>query len=445
MRNIFRRMWNDDRGNVLIIFGACLPLLVGAAGIATDTIQWTLWKRQLQRAADSAALAGVYTRINTDTQDAVNLAVNTDLGINNHVGIALQGGYPVIERPADNGNKKKQVRVTLQIAKALPFSSMFMASAPNIRTTATAASVPGAGQYCIIGLDPSVAAIGVEISGSAYVDLGACSLIANSTNPTKAASNGASSGGGQGSTVKAASLAAAGGVQYSSTWDVADYDPNSPAADDPFKDVPPPTSTDCTKTITNMNKNQSYPMDRTSMDAAGSVVCITGDVTIQGALKLAPNVTYVVNGGNLTMNSNGSSLSCANCTIAMTNFADRTKTGNIKLTGGAIDLTAPTTGTYKGIALYQDPMANDTGQKTQNQINGNNGQSITGAIYIPNQSLLYNGGGSYSGIGTEVGACMMMVAKRVEFGGNSKIKALDECVGAGLPQNSAGRRVRLVA
>jgi Flp pilus assembly protein TadG len=450
MLKAFKKLWNSERGNALIIFGACLPLLVGAAGMATDTIEWTLWKRQLQRAADSAAIAGVYTRLKTDTQDAVEAAVNTDLTMNNHVGIALQSSYPQIARPADDGDKKKQVRVTLQVSQALPFSSMFLSTAPNIRATATAASVPGGAQYCVIGLDPSVAATGVEISGSAYIDLGDCSLIANSTNPSTAASNGtASGGGGGGSTVKAASLAAAGGVQYSSQWAVNDYDPNSPAASDPFSSVPTPKSTDCTKTITNMDKNPTYPMNRSvagaNYDAPGSVVCITGDVKIQGALQLAPNVTYIVNGGNLTMNSTGASLACTSCTIAMTNFATPASTGNIKLTGGSISMTAPTTGPYKGIALYQDPRATDTGSKTQNQINGNNGQSITGAIYIPNQSVLYNGGGSYSGVGTEVGACMMLIGKRVEFGGNSKIKALDQCTGAGLPAPEAGKRVRLVA
>jgi Flp pilus assembly protein TadG len=450
MSRFLHKLWNDKRGNALIIIGASLPLLVGAAGLATDTIQWSLWKRQLQRAADSAAIAGVYTRIGTDTETAVKSAVTTDLAINHHTGIALSTGFPKVALPADDGAKKKQVKVTLEISKALPFSSMFMAAAPAIHATATAASVPGGSQYCIIGLDPSVAVTGVEISGSAYVDLGDCSLIANSTNPTKAASNGASSGGGKGSTVKAASLAAAGGVQYSSSWDVKDYDPNSPAASDPFKDVEKPKSGDCTpdKTITNMDKNSSYPMDRTvgpDKDIAGQTVCITGPVTIKGALKLQTGVTYIVNGGDLTMNATGSSLTCVKCTIAMTNFTNPAATGNIKLTGGTIDISAQTSGNYKGIALYQDPRATDSGSKTQNQINGNNGQSITGAIYIPNQSVLYNGGGSYSGVGTEEGACMMLIGKRVEFGGNSKIKALDKCTGAGLPGPEAGQRVRLVA
>ena len=42
-----KKLWRDRRGNALMIAGAALPLLVGSAGLATDTIQWTLWKRQL--------------------------------------------------------------------------------------------------------------------------------------------------------------------------------------------------------------------------------------------------------------------------------------------------------------------------------------------------------------------------------------------------------------
>ncbi len=65
----FRRLMKDRRGNALVIGAACLPLIVGAAGLASDTIQWTLWKRQLQRAADSAAIAGVYDRENASGSD----------------------------------------------------------------------------------------------------------------------------------------------------------------------------------------------------------------------------------------------------------------------------------------------------------------------------------------------------------------------------------------
>ena len=62
MISFMGKLWKSKRGNTLAIAAACFPLFLGAAGLATDTIQWTLWKRQLQRAADSAAIAGAYNR-----------------------------------------------------------------------------------------------------------------------------------------------------------------------------------------------------------------------------------------------------------------------------------------------------------------------------------------------------------------------------------------------
>jgi hypothetical protein len=314
----------------------------------------------------------------------------------------------------------------------LPFSSMFMSSAPLIRVNATAASVPGADTYCVIALDPSASATGIEIGGSATLDIGECSLIANAMNPNTAATNT-----GNASNVHAKSLAAGGGVQYSKSWSVKSYDPYSTPVKDPFANLPMPKKTDCQKTINVQKKD--FPIDRSSTDTSHQVVCISGGLDVQGTAKLGP-ATYVIDGGDLNMNSTGSSLTCTGCTIILTNFTDPTKTGNIKLTGGTLNIVAPTDdSTYKGIALYQDRRATDTGKKTQNQINGNNGASITGVIYIPNQSVLYNGGGSLNA------ACMQLVGKRLEFSGNSAIKLTDLCGGAGLDPVGGGRVIRLVA
>jgi Flp pilus assembly protein TadG len=452
MIGFVKRLRKDRRGNVLVILGAGLPLLVGAAGLATDTIQWTLWKRQLQRAADSGAIAGVYTRISNNTQTAVDDAVDADLELNNHVGIPLSAGFPDVDLLADSGDQRTRVRVTLELSKSLPFSSMFMTSAPTISATATAATVPGADEFCILATDTSASKTGIEITGSTYLDLGKCSLMANSKHATAAASNGNSGGGnsGSGSIVKAKSLAAAGAVKYSNNWTVSDYDPNSPTIVDPFdtngqQPLPNPKSSDCSpgKTVaTDMTKNQSYPMDRTTgtnKDTAGQTVCFSGGVKVQGTLKLQTGVTYIINGGDLNMSSSSASLSCTGCTIILTNFANPANTGNIKLTGGTLSLTAPTSGTYKGVALYQDRRATDDGTMSQNQINGNNGASLTGAVYLGNRSLLYNGGS-----GT-VAACVQIVSKRVSFSGNSNIAMASQCPLSGITAIGGGTRVRLVA
>ena len=430
-----------------MIAGAALPMIVGAAGLASDTIQWTLWKRQLQRAADSAAIAGVYTRMQLDSQDAVEEGVSKDLDQNLHTAMDLLAGSPDVELEDPAGDMEDQVEVTLEIQQSLPFSSMFMSAAPIIRAVARAASVPsGGGDYCVIGLDRSAKVIGIDIAGSAGLDLGDCSLIANSSNPTQAANNGSSSAnGGQGSSVIAKSLAAAGGVNFSKTWDIDSYDPYAEPVDDPYIDYAAniPTSTaGCTKNITLTGGT----VDRSTTDVAGDVVCITNvksgkpaGLTISGDVKLGP-ATYVINGGDLVMNSTGSKLSCTGCSVVMTNIADPTKTGSVKLTGGTVDITAPTAeGPWKGIAFYQDPKATDNGKRTQNQINGNSSGGVQGVIYFGNQSVLWNGGGNNTAI------CLQIVGKRVEFSGNSKMKTLNQCEGEGIPQTESTRRVRLVA
>jgi Flp pilus assembly protein TadG len=120
MIGFMRKLWKDRRGNAIMIAGAALPLVVGAAGLATDTIQWTLWKRQLQRAADSAAFAGVYAEAQSGT---VSTAVNADLSNNNKTKISLLSGYPQITYPT-SGSWTNGVKVTLAIQKKLGFSSL---------------------------------------------------------------------------------------------------------------------------------------------------------------------------------------------------------------------------------------------------------------------------------------------------------------------------------
>src|SRR5690348_11000234 len=118
MPRFFKRLRKDQRGNVIAIVCVCMPLVVGASGLAADTIQWTLWKRQLQRAADSAAMSGVYTRVTKDTDTDVTASVTHDLGLNLHTWMSLKS-TPTVTRLAASGNMKYPVYVKLQIQQAL--------------------------------------------------------------------------------------------------------------------------------------------------------------------------------------------------------------------------------------------------------------------------------------------------------------------------------------
>src|SRR6476469_8218980 len=97
-------------------------------------------------------------------------------------------------------------------------------------------------------------------------------------------------------------------------------------------------------------------------------------------------------------------------------------------------MTAPTSGTFQGLAIYQDRRATDS--SPGNKINGNQSSIIQGAVYFPNSQLDYNGTG--------------FIARRVIFSGNStttnKFKKLADCAAFGLGGGSSvTRMVRLVA
>lgn len=446
IKRAFNRLWNDERGNMLIIAGAAFPMLVGAAGLATDTIQWTLWKRQLQRAADSAAIAGVYQRIQQDQQAAVDAAVANDIAPTKQrmtfvqrTGLTLNAGYPDVDLLENSGDRISRVRVMLETQRSLAFSSMFMTSPPVIRAVATAASVPGGDTYCVIGLDPSAKSTGIEIGGSTDINMGECSMIANSRNTNEAATNT-----GSGSKVKARSLAAVGGVKYSADWNIKNYYPSSPPLVDPLATLPIPKIPDKCQENISINSTPNSVIDRstdtTATGDAGKIVCVTGGLNIKGNVTLGA-ATYVIDGGDISMTATGTSLKCTGCTIILTNSSNAANTGNILLTGGTVDLTAPSAEgePYRGIAIYQDRLATDDGKKGQNKITGNSSSGVVGAIYMPNRSLLYNGGGKISA------TCVQLIGKRVEFSGSSNIKLSSECGAEGLPNLGAGRVVRLVA
>jgi Flp pilus assembly protein TadG len=446
MIGFIRKLIKDRRGNALVIAGACLPLIVGAAGLATDTIQWTLAKRQLQRAADSAAIAGVYDRSGSAGSTAtVATTVAHDLTLNSHSYFAMVSGYPQVTYPADTTTMKYQVAVKLEVQKSLPFSSLFMSAAPIIIANATAASVPAGGDACVQALETSSRNTGINITGNAGIYMPDCVMYSNSP-----ASNSAAAGGS--SNVTADSVATVGGVQQSNNWHVSAYRPYSPSLADPFAGVSPsPSDMKCAGHNETHGSNTTWVNDALTetTDMANALAADGSHANCWSSMSVSSTATLnvpadfgpiYVNGGDAFIQGN---LSCSHCTVVLTN-SDPTSTtiGNFKVNASSlINISAPTSGTFKGIAVYQDRRAGDTNPGSK--INGNSGSVITGALYFPSQELNYNG------TGNTTATCTMFVARRVNFSGNSgttnKFKKLSDCSAEGLPSGGAVRMVRLVS
>jgi Flp pilus assembly protein TadG len=429
IRRAFNRLWHDKRGNILAIAAMVMPLVVGAAGLATDTIQWTLWKRQLQRTADSAAIAGVYDRsANGAATTYTAAAVTHDVEINRHINVPNAAfGTPVITFPADSGVMTNQVQVVLTVQQRLPFSAMFISTPPTIKATARAASIPAGGDACMEALETG-AVTGITFSGNTGIDMPDCDMFSNSSGTNVSVAKGSAS-------VYAHSVGGVGGIQQSNNFHVDAYRPYSPPLSDPFAGVTPdPTQMNCTTaTLTWATNFASLP--------AGTNCFAAIDINSNKTITVPDNFGPIyVNGGDANVQG---TFNCTGCTIVLTNKNSASPIGNVSSNGNSgaqMNITAPTTGTYKGIALYQDRRATDC--NNCNKINGNSGSIFTGALYFPARELEYNG------TGTAAATCTMFVARRLNFSGNSavsnKFKKLSDCASVGLPSAATTRMVRLV-
>jgi hypothetical protein len=417
-RNLLKRLIACKRANALIIVAATLPLMIGAGAIGLDTIQLTVAKRTLQRTADSAAMAGAWAIATGQNTTGATSAVDRDLTLNNKITLS---STRVVENAPTTGNfagDSRAVRVVLRAERSVPFMSFFTDSTMGIEVDATAAAVPD-GRYCVISLE-NTTATGITFGGSATVNLG-CGVATNSTGSSAIAFNG-------GPLVTASPVAARGGVPAASNFQgTTTVIPNAPLQPDPFAGLANPTIPTvppCQSKLT-VGPNQSVPPLTPG--------CYRG-MDLKGTVTLQPG-TYYIDGDELSFGSQAN-VTGNGVTFVLTSSTAASNPGSVaKLTmnGGAeVKLTAPTTGEYSGLIIYQDRRATDSSP----HINGNSESVLDGAIYMPSQAVTFNGT-----TGFDV-RCMRLVSRRVTFSGNADI--INNCPSTAPVRGFNGLAVRLV-
>lgn len=413
-RKIARRILNDRRGNVMIIAALSMVPMAGAAGLAMDTVQWSLARRELQQQADSGATSGAFARAQSAD---VTQAVQKDITATNKMPLSSTTieNAPAAGAYAGNTNA---VRVILTASKPLPFSSIFLANAPVIRAEATS-MVLSMGKFCVVALERTSTA-GVTLTGNATVDLG-CGMATNSNG-----ANAISAGGNSSANVTA--LAAVGGIASSSAYNstVKIYQ-HSILQPDPFATLPVPSPSGCNAQI------QVSPHQISSISPG----CYSG-ADIKGTLNLQPGVYYIdgSSGGGFNVGSQANVIGTG-VTIILTSTTAASNPSSIAvatINGGAnLVLTATTSGIYTGVLIAQDQRALSG---STNLINGNATSTLQGALYFPNQVVSFTG---TSGLQTQ---CLQLVAKNVSFSGNTSIT--NKCPADSGAQAFNGAIVRLV-
>jgi Flp pilus assembly protein TadG len=384
-----RRLFKNERGNALVIGAATMPLLIGAAAFAIDTIQIAVWKRQIQRAADSAAIAGAYAyAANTDVHDSVH----HDLDNNNFP--ETTSPETITVGPAYGYTKT--VRVQITSSASLPFMKVFGVSATTLRGDATAALTDD-GTFCLVSLYDGTST-GIDLGGNADVQLG-CGMKTNSKSSSAVTITGSAS-------LTATPIAAVGGIPASSKFGSGTtLQPYSAAQVDPLAWVPNPDSH-----MTNCSSQTLSGSNAAALAAAavGGYICVAGiDIQPSDSVSLS-NVTVIVNGGDANLKGD---LTLNNGALIMS--GPNGAAGDINTNSQAnITITAPSSGDYKGVAMYRDRRASTITLK----VNGGSSSTIQGALYFPTSDLWYNGNSSMNT------KCLQIVGRIITFKGGMSIQ-----------------------
>lgn len=377
-----RKLAGDRRGNVLTLTAFALPVLLGGAGLAVDTAQWYLWKRELQLAADAGALSGAFA-----LSQGKDYAARARGDATGNINVADLTGAPQVSLGNWGTRTNNAVTVTLSARHQLAFSSLFLPEPPTVTATATAAYTSD-GEHCMISLDPS-SPDAVKIGGNALLRLG-CGIASNSRDPSAIRIFGSAQ-------VDADPLSAVGGIIADDLHLIGNTTkrPYSAPQADPLGALTTPV--DGPARTYDKNTAQLLPGTYSSLE-------------LKANHTMAPGV-YTISGGTLSVNGNNS-LSGDGVVIVLKNGA------KIDINGGStIDLRAPDAvqaaslgvPSMEGVLIYEDK-ATSTGGTSK--INGNATLHLSGAVYLPKQTVQLQGNASPS---TQ---CLLLVSLKIDVSGN---------------------------
>jgi hypothetical protein len=157
------------------------------------------------------------------------------------------------------------------------------------------------------------------------------------------------------------------------------------------------------------------------------IVCgdlqLTGDVTINAS----SSAVLVLENGQLDTNgfkfqtSNGSALTVVFSGTAAGSYI-HAPTG-----GGTLDIAAPTSGLWSGIAIYQDPKL--TSGVDISAAGNSPAWDITGVVYLPNSNVTFSGAVNKSSNGQ---SCFVLLVNSLLINGTGSILSTGGCAAAGV-------------
>lgn len=399
----------EEKGQTLVLTALCMSAMLGFMALALDVGVLFHARRCLQTAADAAAVAGamdyLYNQSTTSAETAACAAAsNNGVSGNCTTGLCTSGtGNQIcINLPPKSGPNQSTSGTFVEAIVRMPTQTFFSSSLP-VGARAVAA-LPTNGSACIWVMAPSGPALNVQ--GKYDIESPNCGIYVNSNTSDAMGVTG------NAGTVNSAFIDVVGNstLQHQTTPTAATM--NSGVRQTPWGDglTGPnynatsnnPCQGSNTFTGTAINATTTIPA------ALNGVVCFSGGTTnhppvISGTVSLpgaASGVVYVFENG--VEIATGATVTIGNPVSYSTStgtFATPVSGAMLDIGGGTLtqdsnsllNIYAPDTGTYNGIAIFQPP-SNTSLLQVQF---GSNNEVLDGYIYAPGAEVYLqdNGGG----------------------------------------------------
>jgi Flp pilus assembly protein TadG len=298
IRRTVAELRRQTSGNATLLVALGMPALIGGAGLAVDTAQWYMWKRELQFAVDQAALAGAWAR--TDDATKANYATRATQELQANLSVTEDiAAEPDIDLLNYAGGVENSVMVSITASRALPFSSFLTGSAATVRVYAQASFEAGATySSCLIAVDKGDTEGAITIGGASVLTA-SCGLAALSTNDLSIKVNGSPE-------IDAGWIISKGGIDEwfkTNTNDVIQEHMSS--LYDPYEDLSPP------------NPAESQ--------VSRTYTCVKGTKTTRANIKNDIETTYTYYKGNSPDTNGDGAISSAELAAATWQLQENSK------------------------------------------------------------------------------------------------------------------------
>jgi hypothetical protein len=446
-KQTLRRFWRDRRGNITPMFALLLVPLIGMLGMAGEGSSWYLAQRAAQNAADQAAMAAAANGCQagcptTYSQEAAGVSQKYNFvnGVNDTSVVADITGTPSAPCASSTCYRVTiQRNVPVMLLRLVGYSGSTVTAggdaATNIFARAIATRGKSDAEFCITTLSSSSTSF--EANGTPSLDLSTC--------PVFAPNGGTSCTNQAGDKVLASYVGSTGKTNDNCGIE----QPTSLTPLDPFGPLTsnlPDADTTCAKTYYR-DGDKKNPLPTTNILTSGTYTLASkkcGDVRLDSDVTV--NGVLLIENGHLDLN--GHKLTGTNLTIIFSGPAGDTKYEHFicsssitpsnctsNQSGGVLDFAAPTSGTWSGVAIYQDPRLG-SGKGVNMIDNGNSPQwDITGMIYAPKADFTLSGAINHATSGY---ACLSFFVNSMLVNGGGSIFATPtkECKQAGIDPNS---------